>query len=133
MAGRRKRQAGSRGRRQVERERCHLQAHQGLPASPDEQRLADVLPGLMKRFGIEGAHWVSVLAEEWAALVGEAVATHTRPGRVDAGRLVVFVDSSVWLDELSRYGKGKMLENLQVRFGKRRIKSISLQLDPGDA
>ena len=90
----------------------------------------DAVSGLMKKMGLASAHWLNALSEEWPALVGEAVARHTRPGRMDRNRLVVFVDSSVWLNELSRYGRREMLSALRKRFGDAKIGDISLQLDP---
>lgn len=74
-------------------------------------------------------HWSAVLARDWLEVVGPAVARHTRPGRMLAGRLVVYVDNSVWLSELARVHRRRMLSNLQARFGKR-IRSLALQLDP---
>jgi len=84
----------------------------------------------MKKIGLENHHWLLVLEEKWVTLVGAEVAKHTRPGRFERGNLVIFVDSSVWLSELSRYGRSKILSNLQEHFGLDRMKSVTLQLDP---
>ena len=72
------------------------------------------------------------MIKDWAELVGAQVAQHTRPGRIHRKMLFVFVDHSLWLNELSRYGQQKMLENIQAKFGSDKIKSIRLQLDPGE-
>ncbi len=116
---------------QTHRERCQLTAVRP-PAADDEESLpvGDVVSSVMKRMGLGEDMWVHALEQEWMALVGDAVARHARPGRYRTGRLVVFVDSAAWLNELSRYGKKEMLAALQTRFGKDRIKSISLQPDP---
>ena len=66
---------------------------------------------------------------EWAKVLGKAVATHTRPGRLNSDELIVYVDSTVWLSELYR-SRAQMLTNLQKAFGKR-IRILRLQIDPG--
>lgn len=70
------------------------------------------------------------LEEEWVALVGEPIARHVRPGRMDRGVLYVFVSNSVWLSELKRHGESAMLEKLQARFGADKITSLHMRLDP---
>ncbi|MFH0982921.1 MAG: DUF721 domain-containing protein [Planctomycetota bacterium] len=92
--------------------------------------IGDIIPGVMKQLGLDKHLWEQAILSEWPALVGPQVAAHTRPGRIERGTLFVFVSHSTWLNELSRYGKKEMLENLQKRFGADKIKSIRLQLDP---
>lgn len=120
----------NKGRWQVQRERCYLEDRKPPANYHDARSISQVIPELMKKLGIEEQHWFAVLEEEWPNIVGEAVAKHTRPGRFEKRNLVVFVDSSVWLNELLRYGRKKILLNLQKQFGADRIKSVSLQLDP---
>ena len=120
----------SRGRWAVHRERARIADRKPEPDPRDSRGIQDVIPAVMKRFGLEEQGWQAVLEGEWTSLVGKAVAAHTRPGRMDHNNLVVFVDSSVWLNELSRYGRKSMFGNLQKRFGKKRIASVSLRLDP---
>ena len=67
---------------------------------------------------------------EWPKIMGPAVAAHTRPGRLIAGELAVYVDSSVWLSELHR-SRARMLANVQKAYGAKRIRSLRLQIDPG--
>ena len=129
--GRRRRQY-RKGRWEVQRERCRLADPAPPSPSCDASPLGTFIPQLMKRLGLAEQHWVGRLEEAWPGLVGDAVAGHTRPGRLEHGVLVVFVDSSVWLSELSRYGRGEMLASVRRRFGSRKISNIRLQLDPGD-
>lgn len=130
MDTRRTRYRCSRGRWAVERERGQIED----PAPPVEAapvlRLGEALPAVMKRLGLAEPHWLNVLEEEWPRLVGQAVARHTRPGRYERQAVTVFVDGSVWLSELSRYGRREMLANLQKRFGADRIRGVNLCLDP---
>ncbi len=73
---------------------------------------------------------LGILEEKWEAAIGKAIATHTRPGSLVNKNLTIFVDSSPWLSELFRVQKD-MLSKLQVTFGRDKILSIRLQLDPG--
>jgi len=116
---------------EVARERLQIQDFTPPPNDMDPQKLGDVIPALMKKFGMEEAHWINTLNEEWPDLVGPAVAAHTRPGELSNKRLTVYVDSSVWLYELSQTARGSMLENLANRYGPGMIRDIRFQLDPG--
>jgi len=125
-----KRQTYNPGRWQVERERGQIGLHKPPPPYDRTASLGSVIPGVMKRLGLEVDAWLQELGEEWGTLVGAGVARHARPGRVQKNNLVVFVDSSVWLNELARYGKDELLANLQKRFGRDKVRSLSFQLDP---
>jgi hypothetical protein len=126
------RKSYNKGRWQVERERFRIENHRPSEGIADPLRISDAMAGVMKKLGLEDTHWLTVLEDEWRKIAGEAVAKHTRPGRMEKKRLTVFVDSSVWLNELLRYGRRQMLLNLQNRFGKGKITSVSLVLDPDD-
>lgn len=122
----------SKGRWEVARERLHITAE--VPPAPDRDasRLGDVLPALLKRLGLGQDLWLAALEDEWSELMGAVVAAHTRPGEWSpAKRLTVYVDSPVWLHEISRGGRGVMLENLTRRFGAGKIADLRFQLDPG--
>ncbi len=93
---------------------------------PISQAITGFIQGLQR----EQSNRLEGLAEEWPALVGGMVAAHARPGVLERGELTVFVDSSVWLSELSRHGRKDMLAALQRRFGSAHITGLRLQLDP---
>ena len=125
-----RRPAYSRGHWAVTRERHQIGAAVPSPSVRDGVPIAPIIAQVIKRLGLESQHGVACVSEAWTAVAGDAVARHTRPGRLDNGHLVVYVDSSMWLSELSRYGRQVMLERLQKRFGRDRIRIVSLQLDP---
>ncbi len=128
--GKGRRKSFNRGKWEVEKERHHIKDYAPANESLDPGAIARFLPQIMKKLGLEGDHWLDVLQAEWTKIVGEGVAKHTCPGRFDKKKLTVFVDSSTWLNELSRYGQKEMLANIQKRFGKDKIGSSRLQLDP---
>lgn len=79
---------------------------------------------------MKSSSWIEELHSCWGGIVGDSVAKHARPGRIEGARLIVFVDNSVWLNELSRYWKSTIVSNLQKKFGSQRIQSITLRIDP---
>jgi predicted nucleic acid-binding Zn ribbon protein len=64
---------------------------------------------------------------EWADVVGERVAAHSRATRVDRGRLFVEVDSSVWAQELSLM-RQRIVAQLNERVGKGVIETLHFVL-----
>ncbi len=113
----------------VERERFQLPDRR--PPSPYRiQTPAHALTKVMQKLGLDDALWERSLLNEWPQLIGEPVAKHTRPGRLDRQTLIVFVEHSVWLQELRGPGEKAMLEKIQQRFGRNKIKGLRLQLDP---
>ena len=120
----------NRGQWQVHRERLQVADAAPDPAFTEPRTLGDLLPAVMKRLGLEQEQWLGTLEREWLTLVGPAVAKHTRPGRFERKLLTVFVDSSVWRNELERFGKVEMLRKLQAKFGKDKIEAVSLQMAP---
>jgi hypothetical protein len=63
--------------------------------------LTDEIREQMRRFGVEGG--VADLVEAWPRAVGEEIARHAWPARVQAdGTLVVHVRDSIWGFELTQ-------------------------------
>jgi len=118
------------GRWELERERCQISSPVPPHVDREPARVSEVLPGLLRRLGLEDRLWMQILVRDWPAIAGEAVARHARPGRMDQKTLVVFVDSAVWLNELKRYGKTVLLKNVQQAVGEARVKAVELRPDP---
>ena len=64
---------------------------------------------------------------EWTEVVGERVAAHSRALRVDGGRLLVEVDSSVWAQELSLMRR-RIVRDINERIGKGVIETVHFVL-----
>lgn len=123
----------TKGRWMIERERCRIPLGTPPPCEGDLIGMDEGIDTVLRALNLEGASWEMELTQQWGRLVGEQVASHTRPGRMRNLELVVYVDSPVWLHELSRYGVQRMRTNIQAQFGADRIRSIRLQLDPEGA
>ena len=119
-----------RGRWEVERERHRIQAYAPPDAEPAQAGMDQIVNSVLHRIGLRNESWLRQIESKWGAIVGSPVATHARPGRYDRGILVIFVDSSAWLSELSRFWQKRILENLQKEFPKQKINGVRFAMDP---
>lgn len=92
------------------------------------EKIGDVLGPLLKKLGLERKLREARIALKWKKIVGERVAAHSRPVAVRGRTLIVNVDSSVWLTELSRYFKEKILSKIHDEMGEKRIKDIRFRI-----
>lgn len=113
----------------VQRERFHfLDEH---PPAPDcQQTIGDLLAKVCRKAGLSERMWQQSLITDWKELVGETVAAHTRPGELARNTLVIYVDSSPWLNELQRNFGPRILAALQDRYQNRRIRALRWKIDP---
>jgi len=114
---------------QVERERFQIDA--SLPPAPFQVFTPEQLvPKILKKAGLSNVAREHTLVAEWESLVGNSVARHTRPGKLERCILYVYVSNSAWLVELRNLGEAALLKNVQQRMGRGAVKGIRLQLDP---
>jgi hypothetical protein len=118
-----------RGRRQIQRERFHLDFDE-RPALIPTVTINDLLPGVLGKMGMEAQYREHVLVSDWPSIVGPQVAQHTRPGRIYQKTLTVFVGSTIWLTELMRFGRDIIAEKVRARIGAEKIRDVRLELDP---
>jgi len=115
--------------REIDRERFHLTDER--PSLSDRTMpLNQIVPKILKGFGLEQEHWEQQLMEEWPLLVGPQISRHARPGKIERKILTVYVTSSAWLQELTSFGQREILKKVQDKFGANRIRTIRLRLDP---
>ena len=114
---------------QMDRERHHLSGAYP-PSKGSAEPISDMLQSFFRDLEVSDARWTDELERNWREVVGDTVATHARPGTWKDGQLTLFVDSSVWLNELKRYSEKELLAKLQAAFGEDRIRTIRLQMDP---
>ncbi len=62
------------------------------------------LEALARRLGVEGAVGLGQLFSRWPEIVGEAMAEHVQPVRIDRTALVVTVDHPAWATQVRRLG-----------------------------
>lgn len=78
----------------------------------------------------EAAACLSGLAEKWPAVAGPLMAAHAAPGELRGDALLVWVDNSAWLSELSRLHARALLERIRCVAGCGRIQRIEFRLNP---
>lgn len=112
-----------------------LAAWRGVDVTPlaiarkDSSRLlGDMLNGVMESVGLERKRGEAEIVKVWNNLLDPMIATHAQPVKVHKGTLFVNVDSSVWLDEIVRYRRKEILEQLQTSFGRKTIQRISFRI-----
>jgi len=94
-------------------------------------RLGDVLGAALARLPVADELANFPIWSEWTALVGTAVAHHTRPRRLRRGVLVVEVDGAEWMHQL-RYLKRDLCQRLNERLGSRVVRDLFLVLARDD-
>ena len=91
--------------------------------NPLEDVLKNIINGITKKGG---------LTEEdvdagWANVVGEKAARHSKPRSLKGSRLIVNVDDSSWLYELT-IQKKEILDKLGAELKSKKIKEITLRI-----
>ena len=97
------------------------------PARP-ASALQELVPGVMKRLGLEQRLVQAQIFHQWATIVGADVARHAQPVSLKNGLLVVAVDHPVWLQELARYHKPLLLQKIRDRVGQPALRDIVFRI-----
>lgn len=116
---------GGRGEgRSAERGRDREEGRAGPPASGAPRPVGDLVQGFLSEQGLDAEVDRQSVLEEWAEVVGERIASVTRPRSISRGTLFVEVRSSAWLMELNIM-KREILEGLnRERAEDRRVDRI---------
>lgn len=89
--------------------------------------LASILDDIAQRFGLSVRLLEHRLQRQWSAIVGEHVATHTRPESIRFKKLYVITDSSVWVQQLA-FLKPSLLESINTAAGSPIVTDIVLRI-----
>ena len=94
---------------------------------PIGTELADVL----RARGWDGRLAAARVVARWPAVVGDAVAAHCQPSRLEEdGTLQVIADSAAWATQLT-YLKGKLLDRLGAECGPSLVRRIQVRTGEG--
>jgi hypothetical protein len=88
---------------------------------------ADVMPAILSNLRMETRQAETEILKVWNHQIDPNVIAHAQPTGIRKGTLFVTVDSSVWLDEIVRYRRKEILEQLQNSFGRELITRISFR------
>ncbi|MBI4002606.1 MAG: DUF721 domain-containing protein [Nitrospira defluvii] len=86
-----------------------------------------ILAGLAHRLGLESKLFEARLRRQWPDIVGEPIATHTRPDQIRFKKLYVLVHNSVWLQQLT-FLKPVLLQKVNAMAGEPLVTEIVLRI-----
>ncbi|HAM50796.1 MAG TPA: hypothetical protein DCP92_08945 [Nitrospiraceae bacterium] len=66
-------------------------------------RFGSIISPFVKSLGIEGALNFGVIEKDWTKIFGEPLSLHTCPVKLQNGELLIYVDSPIWLQQISFY------------------------------
>lgn len=76
------------------------------------QRVGNILKQFIRGYSLERGLRLERIKAEWVNLVGDTIATHTYPQRMEGKTIFITVDTPQWMHHLSFY-KEEILEKLQ--------------------
>ncbi|GGM09889.1 DciA family protein [Dactylosporangium sucinum] len=96
------------------------------PDPRDPQPFGDVLQRLVKQRGWQRPTAEAKVFGEWAQVVGEDVAAHCRPLKLEQGELTVEAESTAWATQL-RMLAGKLLARIAGEVGHNVVTKLHIQ------
>ena len=94
---------------------------------PSARPAGEVMSGVLAGLRIESRQAETEILNVWNHQIDPNIVAHAKPTGIRKGTLFVTVDSSVWLDEIVRYRRREILEQLQNSFGRELITRISFR------
>jgi hypothetical protein len=98
-----------------------------MPYMPNLSPLTSILDDIAQRLGLSVRLLEHRLQRQWAVIVGEHVAAHTRPESIRFKKLYVIADSSVWVQQLT-FLKPSLLESINTAAGSPIVTDIVLRV-----
>lgn len=92
------------------------------------QPIGDIIPKVIKKMGLNQKLKEAEVIRDWCIIVGDVIAKHCQPIKLEKACLTVNVDSSPWLNELQKFSKSIILQKLQARLGEKAVKDIRFRI-----
>ncbi|MGH7230214.1 MAG: DciA family protein [Nitrospiraceae bacterium] len=89
--------------------------------------LASTLSAIARQYGLNAKLLEHRLQRRWSDIVGEQIATHTRPDTIRFRKLYLITENSVWLQQLM-FLKPSLLEKINAAAGSAIISDIVLRV-----
>lgn len=89
--------------------------------------MSRVLEQILRSYGLQERIHEYRVFREWPDAVGDQVARHARPARLQGKTLHVVVDSSPWMQELSLL-KTDILDRLNARMGRKLLMNLRFRV-----
>lgn len=94
---------------------------------PVARSIGDIVGRVIKTLGGKGRLTAEEMARTWQDAVGEDAARHSRPVSFRRTSIIVNVDRSSWLYELTTR-KREIVEKLKLNLGGRKIRDIRFRI-----
>ncbi len=98
-----------------------------MAASGPLVSLGTILSSVAKQFGLETRLVELRIQQQWPALVGEPIGSHTWPVQIRFHKLYLLVENSVWLQQLT-FLKPALLAKLNAEAGSELLTDIVLRV-----
>jgi predicted nucleic acid-binding Zn ribbon protein len=86
---------------------------QDISTNNASSSLAGALDALLDRLGAESSTAITGVFGEWPNIVGEQVAQHVTPIKLERGRLIVEIDDPSWATQM-RFLEPQLIEKLNA-------------------
>lgn len=104
-----------------------LKEWRGLPSEKKEDReapLSEALTKVLRKLGLQERIKEEEVIAAWREVVGDFLATHSKPLQLAHGTLTVQVLQPTIRYELDRVWKTEVLRKFQERFGKKTVRDM---------
>ena len=89
--------------------------------------ISGVLQKILQQYGLEGKLREYQVLNRWEEIVGKTIAAHTAPDSIRFKKLILKVDSSAWMQELS-FLKKDLIEKVNHAFQTPLIRDIQFRI-----
>ncbi len=90
--------------------------------------IGNIVPGIIQGWEKKLKGPAQKIFSLWENAVGRKIAQHAKPKYFNGNKLCVEVKNSVWLSELSRFHKKKLIERINKKLGEDLIKEIQFRI-----
>lgn len=120
----------SRDRWELERERFQLEDTFPPSVMRDPDKLDSKIDAALKMLKVEYNVVQDGVASNWKNIARADYAAHSKPGEFNesTGALVIYVESTLWLSQIRRYGERNLTQRIQSNFPQ--VKKLIFKLNP---
>ncbi|MBK5221419.1 MAG: DUF721 domain-containing protein [Acidimicrobiia bacterium] len=97
---------------------------------PPPQKVGESVERVLRSLGAPPVATLSLLFEAWPEVVGESIASATRPLALEGGRLSVAVPDGGWASQL-RWMEVDLLGRIAKRLGEGVVTGLDVRVRPG--
>ena len=89
-----------------------------------EHPISDLVPGIMRKAGVQDQINAEAITEEWQSIVGDFIGSNSRPLKLQKRVLTVAVLQSTLLYMLEQEFKQDILAKVRARFGAKVVRDV---------